>query len=448
MLTCWRNLKVAPVPLPPRRTPSAGSSLFDWLAWLETLSPKEIDLGLDRVKAVLQRLSLAFPEQVLLVAGTNGKGSSVAMIDAILGAADYGVGAYTSPHLIHYNERIAIAGEPVSDEQIVAAFERVEAVRDGLPLTYFEYGTLAAIVIFAEHRLDVWVLEIGLGGRLDACNAVEPTASLITNIALDHCDWLGGDVETIAVEKAGVMRKDVPTVFGSRDVPRSLIREAVKTGAELALVGRDFDYEAGDDGRWAWSGRHVTLPALVEPGLRGEFQLGNAAGVLALLEAAGLERALDPELVNRVLPEVTLAGRLQAISAAGTLWLLDVAHNPAGAAVLADTLAADAGDGRTLAIIGILDDKDVEGIALALDTAVDAWIAVTADNPRAIRSDELARRISNACDRPCRIAESLQDAMQYARRNVAESDRILLTGSFFLIGPALQNLELYSRPAS
>lgn len=428
------------------RTPSAGSSLPEWLAWLETLSPKEIDLGLDRVRAILDRLQLQMPAHLLLVAGTNGKGSSVAMLDALLGGAGYQVGTYTSPHLISYNERIAVGGVPVADDEIVMAFVRVESVREDLPLTYFEYGTLAAMVIFSARALDTWVLEIGLGGRLDACNAVEPTASLITNVALDHCDWLGSDIETIAIEKAGVMRNGVPTVFGSREVPRSLLQESERIGAHLELVGRDFDYASNADGSWSWTGQAASLPALLPPGLRGEFQLGNAAAVLALLEAAGLGNALDPDLVNRVLPGVKLPGRLQEIDAAGVHWLLDVAHNPAGAGALAETLAGAPKSGRTFGIIGVLDDKEVEEIALALNPVLEDWTAVTAESPRAIRSDELARRVSNACNRPCRIAESLRDAMEYARRNASENDRILLTGSFFLIGPALRILELYSRP--
>lgn len=430
----------------PDSAPAAGSSLPQWLAWLETLSPKEIDLGLERVEAVLGRLALQMPDQVLLVAGTNGKGSSVAMIDALLGAADYRVGTYTSPHLVRYNERIAVAGVAVTDEKIVAALERVEAVREGLPLTYFEFGTLAAMTIFADQSLDVWVLEIGLGGRLDACNAIEPTASLITNVALDHCAWLGDDVETIAAEKAGVMRAGVPTVFGSSSVPQTLLREADTKGADLVLVGRDYNFASNAKGSWHWTGKRLALSGLLPPGLCGEFQLGNAAAVLALIEAAGLDGALHAELINSVLPAVVLPGRLQTVMAEGAQWLLDVAHNPAAAAVLSETLEALPAEGQTWAIIGVLDDKDIEGIALQLNGVVDYWIAVTADNPRAVRSDELARRISNACNRPCRISESLEDGMQYARRNASINDKILLTGSFFLIGPALQILELYSRP--
>jgi dihydrofolate synthase/folylpolyglutamate synthase len=426
----------------------AGSPLSDWLTWLETLSPKEIDLGLDRVQSVLENLSIEIPANVLLIAGTNGKGSSVAMTEALLCAAGYRIGAYTSPHIIRYNERIAVNGRPVPDEQIIAAFERVATSRHDVPLTYFEYGTLAAMVVFSTQELDAWVLEVGMGGRLDASNVIDPTASLITNVALDHCDWLGNDVETIAFEKAGVMRKGVPTVFGSREVPNAVLRHAEAIGAELLLLGRDFNFARDNDRHWSFSGRDVKRPSLELPGLKGAFQVQNAAAVLALLEASGLTSALDAALLKGVLPDLALTGRWQAVGAAGADWLLDVAHNPAAAMVLAENLAATRGAGKTWAIAGLLDDKDVEGVVAALNPEVDHWIAVTASSPRAIAADELARRIANRSGRPCRISDSLDEAMEYARRNASENDRILLTGSFYLVGPALLKLELYSRPES
>ncbi len=426
----------------------AGSSLSDWLTLLETLSAKEIDLGLERVQAVLDRLSLDRPAHVLLIGGTNGKGSSVAMIDALLSDAGNRVGTYTSPHILRYNERIAVAGTAATDDAIVAAFESVERARDGLPLTYFEYGTLAAMVVFAASNLDVWVLEVGLGGRLDACNAIEPTASLITNVSLDHCEWLGDDIETIASEKAGIMRPNVPTVFGSRDVPSSLLQQADIAEAKLLLVGRDFDYRVDSDSTWSWKGQSIERRSLPPPGLRGAFQVGNAAAVLALIEATGLHDALEHGRLNRILPTVALTGRQQAVQSAGVNWLLDVAHNPAGAAALAETLASQRATGKLWAIAGALDDKDASGIASALNDVVDHWIAVTARSPRAVPADELARQIANACGRPCRISESIADAMEFARRNVSDNDTILVTGSFFVVGPALQTLELYSRPQS
>lgn len=413
----------------------AGAPLSDWLTWLETLSPTEIDLGLERVTEVLDRLQLAYPQHVLLIAGTNGKGSSVAMTDALLRAAGMRVGTYTSPHIIDYNERIVIDGGAATDADIVGAFEAVEAVRNELPLTYFEYGTLAALYLFAEAGLDAWVLEVGLGGRLDATNAVEPTAALITNIALDHCEWLGDDIEKIAAEKGGVMRPGIPVVFGGEQVPRAIVATADELGARLLLRDRDFN-----------------LDGVPRPGLPGEFQIGNAAAVLALLEVAGIEAAVDPELVQRVLPEVRLTGRGQRIERDGVEYLLDVAHNPAAAEALAQILASSGHTAATTAIVGLLDDKDAEGVARALDGAVDRWIAVTADSHRALPAAELGRRIANACNRSCEISESLEDAIDSARRDARINDRILVTGSFYLVGPALERLGadsgLYSRPQS
>jgi len=409
----------------------AGAPLSAWLTWLETLSPVEINLGLERVHEVLGRLSLDRPEHVLLVAGTNGKGSSAAMAEALLRAADMQVGVYTSPHIIDYNERISVNGRFASDREIVAAFEMVEAARNDVPLTYFEFGTLAALVVFSATRLDAWILEVGMGGRLDATNAIEPTAALITNIALDHCDWLGNDIETIALEKAGVMRAGIPVVFGAANVPESIVAHAEKIGAKLLLRDRDY-----------------TLDGIPPTGLAGEFQTGNAAAVLALLRASNIAAAVEPGLVAEVLPGVRLTGRSQRIEQDGIEWLLDVAHNPAAAEALAGILGSGTHTGSTTAIIGMLDDKDVEGVVVPLNRHVDRWIVVTAGSHRALPAAELARRIANACDRPCLVADSLDAALESARHEAATGDRILVTGSFFLVGPVLDRLRLYSPPKS
>ena len=409
----------------------AGSPLSAWLTWLETLSPNEIDLGLERVRDVLDRLDLDFPEHVLIIGGTNGKGSSVAMTGALLQAAGYSVGSYTSPHIVDYNERIAVGGRLASDAEIIAAFEGIEAVRNDVPLTYFEYGTLAAFVVFAAADLDVWLLEVGMGGRLDATNVVDPTACLITNVALDHCAWLGDNVEAIAAEKAGIMRPGIPVVYGDVDVPEAILRHADDIGARLLLRDRDY-----------------SLDGIPQPGLPGRFQVANAAAVVAMLDAAGLEAAASEELVARVLPEVRLAGRAQRTERDGVQWLLDVAHNPAAATQVGSLLAAERSGGRTIAVIGVLDDKDAEGIVAPLDEHVDLWVALPADSPRAIPAGELARRIANATNRPCLIATSLPDALQAARREASEGDRILVAGSFYVVGPALQALGLYSPPES
>ena len=422
----------------------AGSPLNDWLTRLEKLSPVAIELGLDRVRTVLDRLGPLRPECVLHVAGTNGKGSSVAMLQALLMASGVRTGSYTSPHVSRYNERICIDGREATDAQIIAAFERIEALRGDVPLTYFEFSTLAALVVFAEAKIDTAILEVGLGGRLDAVNVVEPDAGLITNVSLDHCDWLGNDVETIAFEKAGIMRGGKPIVFGSPEVPKSVLGHAESIGAQLSLAGRDFDWSLTDDG-WTWRGCKHDLAGLDIPSLRGEMQLANAAGVLALLEACGLHDLLCKDTVNEAFGRLRLIGRMQSI-VADTNWLLDVAHNPAAAAVLAETLRSDAIEGQTIAITAMLADKDVDGVIAPLAAVVDRWIAVTAASPRAIPAADLARHIANQSDRACLVAESVQQAIEFAREVATARDRILVTGSFYIVGPALEFLD--SLPAS
>jgi dihydrofolate synthase/folylpolyglutamate synthase len=415
-------------------------SLPEWLTRIESFSPHQIELGLDRVAEVLRRLDLPRPLRVLHVAGTNGKGSTVAMLQAIFLQNGASVGAYTSPHVLEYNERIRVNGTPASDQDILAAFERVENARNGTPLTYFEYGTLAALVVFAEHGVENLLLEVGMGGRLDAVNVVDPDAALITNVSLDHCDWLGNDIETIAREKAGIMRAGKPVVFAATSVPVNILTSAEEISARLLLAGRDYRWSVNDDGSWNWSGLQTRLDGLSRPGLPGEFQYGNAAGALALLEAAGLEDLLVAEKVSSALASVSLMGRMQRVSNDRN-WLLDVAHNPAAALVLAETLGSDGFAGRTVAIIAMLDDKDVEDVVLLLESVVDRWIAVTADSSRAIPAAELGRVIANVSNKACLVAGSLGEALHFAREVTSADDRILITGSFYLVGPALETLS-------
>lgn len=416
-------------------------ALSDWLAKLETISSKEIDLGLDRVVRVLERLALPRAARVFHIAGTNGKGSTVAMLESLLRHNGFRVGCYTSPHILRFNERIRIDGVEVPDEDIIAAFEQIEALRDGEALTYFEFGTLAALLVFAKARVDTLVLEVGLGGRLDAVNAVEPTAGIITNIALDHCEWLGDNIAAIAVEKAGIMRSEKPVIFSAREMPPAIIDRAAETGAKLLAAGRDFDWHAEGD-TWSWRGATHSFEGLARPSLAGEHQLANASGVLALIEAAGLEGLLKPGTISASLQRVRLEGRLQKISANGN-WIVDVAHNPDAARVLAAALRADAHAGQTVAILGMLDDKDVESVVAHLAGEVDHWIAVAADSQRAIGADELGRRVANASNAACLVADSLVAAMDRAQELTNADDRVLVTGSFYLVGPALN--QLYSR---
>jgi dihydrofolate synthase/folylpolyglutamate synthase len=416
-----------------------GTPLSDWLAQIETLSPHEIDLGLERVERVLQRLAVPRPQSVFHVAGTNGKGSSVAMLEALLQQTDARIGCYTSPHISRYNERIRVDGDEATDEQIIAAFERIEAVRDGEALSYFEFGTLAAVIVFADAGVDTAILEIGMGGRLDAVNAIEPDAGLITNIALDHCEWLGDNIETIAFEKAGIMRRNKPIIFGARDIPLAILEHADAAGANLLAAGRDFDWSVDGD-RWSWQGVAHRLEGLERPALAGDHQFGNAATVLALLEAAGLTGLLRTDIVNTSLGSLRLAGRLQQFDI-GARWLLDVAHNPAAAKVLGEALRGEGHDGRTVAIVALLDDKDVAGCIAHLQDQVEQWIAVTAASPRAIDAGELARQVANASNRACLVADSLEDAIIRAQELTKAGDRVLVTGSFYLVGPVLDLLS-------
>ena len=417
---------------------ASAAPLSDWLSRLETLSPHEIDLGLERVELVLDRLALAPPATVFHIAGTNGKGSSVAMLEALLRSSGARVGSFTSPHISRYNERIRVDGKEAGDGQIIAAFEKVEAVRGDEELTYFEFGTLAAMVVFAESGIDTVILEVGMGGRLDAVNAVEPDAGLITNISLDHCDWLGNDVASIALEKAGVMRSGKPIIFGARDMPPSILEHAEEVGARLIAAGRDFDWSI-DGNQWAWQGLAHRLDGLDLPALVGEHQVGNAAAVLVLVESAGFDELLREELVNKALQQLRLDGRMQELKS-GARWLLDVAHNPAAASVLSDTLRAESHSARTVAIIGMLDDKDVQGVVEPLADQVDHWIAVTAASPRAIDAGELARQVANTTNAACLVAGSLDAAIDRAQDLAGPDDRVLVTGSFYLVGPVLEAL--------
>ena len=422
---------------------SGHATLSAWLAWLETLSPSEIDLGLERVIQVLDGLQPTRPARVIHIAGTNGKGSCAAMLESLFISGGERVGVYTSPHISRYNERIRIDAVPVSDEEIISAFERVEAARQDLPLTYFEFGTLAALVVFDERQADTVILEVGMGGRLDAVNAVEPDAGIITNVSLDHCDWLGDDIESIAREKAGILRGNKPFVFGSKAIPDSILATAEDLGSDLQRFGGDFDFriETASPKTWDWTGRRSKLSSLEIPALAGNIQLQNASAVLALIEAMKVDNLLDPDLINTAFGQLELSGRCQTIRTDRN-WLLDVAHNAAAAEVLNEYLADSLLPGETIAIIGMLGDKDVAGIVAPLRDQVDAWIAVTAEAARAIPGRELAAGVARLCDKPCLIAESLPDAMQYAHNRTTADNRILVTGSFYVVGPALKWLEV------
>lgn len=422
-------------------------SLADWLRWQETLHPSSIDLGLERMHRTLQRLGWRQPAcPVITVAGTNGKGSTVALTARILRAAGYRVGTFTSPHLIRYNERIVIDGREVSDESLVAAFERIDAARGDDTLTFFEFNTLAALLVFDTAGLDAIVLEVGLGGRLDSVNAVDADVAIVTSIALDHCDWLGSDVETIGREKAGIFRAGKPAVFGSREMPASIAAVAQQMDTPLLRLGHDFDWRR-DGERWSWRGRAGGYEDLPRPALHGELQFDNASAVLCALECLSSRLPITREAIEQGLSDVTLPGRFQVVrraQPAGVEWILDVAHNPAAAQALAGQLAARPSGGRTIAVCGILGDKDIEGIACALRGAFDAWIVVGLQSPRAVPVDVLSQRLSKMDATVASTASDVAAGCEAAQAMSQSGDRIVVFGSFLTVGPALEWLQARS----
>jgi len=379
---------------------------------------------------------------VITVAGTNGKGSTVAFIEAIARAAGQRVGAYTSPHLLHYNERVRIDGVDADDDALVAAFERIEASRlavdEPIPLTYFEYGTLAALLLFESALPDLAILEVGLGGRLDAVNIVDADVAIITTVDLDHQDWLGADRESIGLEKAGVMRSGKPVVLGERDPPASVLRHAYKIGAPAIRAGCDYLVDDLPGGwRWREPGHAIDLP---EPTLAAPVQRANAAAAIAAL------RALDIDIPDAACVEgvraARLPARLQRFMRDGVEIVIDVAHNPQAAQTLADWLAAHAPTGSTLAVFSALADKDLAGIVAPLiDLVAGWWLCGLHDTPRGLGGEALAERLQGALDGRAVVAwADVGQALDAARHSARAGDRILVFGSFHTAADALRAL--------
>ena len=420
----------------------AGRSLDDWLQWQESLNASEIDLGLDRIAKVANRLDLQPPAgSVFVVAGTNGKGSCVWFLEQLLLAGGIRTGAYTSPHLLRYNERIRIDGVPVDDHDLVQAFERIETARGEQALTYFEYGTLAALWIFSNTPCDAWLLEVGLGGRLDAVNIVEPDYSLITTIALDHQVWLGNDVEQIAREKAGIMREATPAFFGDYPAPAAIGQRARELGTPLFCLRDAFDYSL-EDTTWNWRGQHCELRTLPWPPGRAEEQIRNLSLVLAVLERhdpALLERH---HLICELAERFRLPGRFQVVNG-DRQWVLDVAHNTQAASGLRNKLEALGPVPFTAAVVGLMSDKPAADFALDLSAQVDQWITCTVDATRGRDGDDLARCLREAGLGPVRSTDTPESAFQLACESTPPGARILVCGSFYVVGPALEWLGLY-----
>lgn len=420
------------------------NTLDEWLVWQETLHPSAIDLGLERIRPVLLRLGLQRPPcAVITVGGTNGKGSSVAMLDAILRAAGYRVGAYTSPHLLRYNERICLDGTPVDDATLCAAFERIDQARQDTSLTYFEFGTLAAFSIFTAAPLDVVILEVGMGGRLDAVNLWDADVALVTTIGIDHTAWLGNTREEIAFEKAGIFRAGRPAVCGDPDPPHTLLQHADAVGAPLYRFGRDFGYgiDTANDGSWSWWSVTQRRHALPHPALRGPFQLQNAAGVLMVLELLTQILPVNQGDIRQGLSAVQLPGRFQVLP--GTpLRILDVAHNPHGAQVLAQSLRTQPCEGQTHAVMSMLADKDIEGVISVMHDVIDVWHVAGLDVPRGLSGAQLAERLQAVGIVSMHAHPSITAAYQQAVQLVdqAAAGRVVVFGSFYTVAEILDTL--------
>ncbi|MEQ1438200.1 bifunctional tetrahydrofolate synthase/dihydrofolate synthase [Fontimonas sp. SYSU GA230001] len=410
-------------------------TLDEWLRWQETLHPRAIELGLQRVAEVAARLRLLERSPpTLVVGGTNGKGSSAHLAALIYREAGYRVGLYTSPHLRRYNERVRVDDRCADDAELCGAFAAVEAARGSTPLTYFEFGTLAALWLFRESAVEARVLEVGLGGRLDAVNIVDADAALVTSIGLDHLDWLGPDRESIAREKAGIFRPGRPAVVAEPDPPRSLIDTACALGADLRVAGRDFGHDATAGG-FDWHGRAWRLGGLPSPGLPGAVQVQNASGVLACIEALAPSLPVEEAAIRRALPALRVAGRCEQRGR----YLLDVAHNREAAEVLGahlDTL--ERGTPRVL-VLGMLADKPHAAVARVLAPRVDHWVLVDTPGERGLAATELARRIGT--DAGVRCCDNMRDALSAARALAGPRGRIVVTGSFLTVAAAAAELD-------
>jgi dihydrofolate synthase/folylpolyglutamate synthase len=414
------------------------NSLEDWLAWAGGLHPQGIALGLERAGTVWSSLGppdLVCP--VITVGGTNGKGSCVAMLGAMARAADYRVGTYTSPHLVRYNERVEIDGVAVSDADLCQAFERVAAARDGVPLTYFELGTLAALVLFADAGLDLAILEVGLGGRLDAVNLIDPDVAVVTSIGWDHMDWLGDTLEAIAREKAGIFRPGRLAVIGQPDAPQALRDAALAARALVCQVGREIGVAPGDGG-WVWSGPGGHVLALPAPALRGRFQYHNAAAAVAALRALRERLPVPVAAIRAGISRARPRGRFQVIPGTPT-WILDVAHNPQAGEALAENLRAFPRSGKVSAVLGILAGKDPVGLTAPLAGLVDDWVLTEPDDPRALPVRDLAARLAGLADaRSVRCTTGVGAALAQVAAESGPGDVALLFGSFTTVGEALE----------
>lgn len=416
-------------------------TLSEWLACLETLHPSAIAMGLDRVQAVLDRLDIAITCPVVTVTGTNGKGSTAAMIEAVFRCAGYRTGLYASPHLARYNERVRIDGIETTDDTLVAAFRAIEDARNigdaAVPLTYFEFGTLAALLLFSRARPDVLVLEVGLGGRLDAVNAIDADVAVVTSVDLDHREFLGADRESVGREKAGIFRSGRIAICGDADPPASLVETARRIGAPLLVAGRDFAAIA-EDGQWRYRGPGGERYGLPHPALRGAFQLGNAACAIAAVDALRDRVPVTAGALRDALVSVELPGRFQVLPGRPTR-VLDVAHNPQAARALAAALGSMGFHPTTYAVFAMLSDKDIEAVAAAMRDRVDRWFVAPLPGPRGASAGRIAEALARAGVPvgAIRAEADVGSAWRAALAVAGEADRIVAFGSFLTVAAVL-----------
>jgi dihydrofolate synthase / folylpolyglutamate synthase len=436
----------------------ATKDLASWLNYIEGLHPKSIAMGLDRVRLMIARLQLHPVFPIIAVAGTNGKGSTCAMLEQIYKQAGYQVGCYASPHLLSYNERVRVDGLEVSDEDLCVAFTAVDAARVDannlvIPLTYFEVGTLAAMWHFMQTGVDIAVLEIGLGGRLDAVNAFEPSCAIVTSIDLDHQEFLGDTRDSIAFEKAGIYRPLVPAICGDANPPVSLIEYAQEIQADFMCIHQDFDYILNKDD-WKYLANKKLVYTLPLPALQGRYQLNNAACAIAAVDSLQSRMPVTTEAMASAMLEVTLAGRFQTVSKNFPRVILDVAHNPHAANALAENLRAiktqygHAGSGKTFAVFAMLADKDIKGVIEAVKNEIDGWYVADINHARGALSEDLAMMIAKVIPKAnIKVFNSADNAYLQARIDIEacidvnENDKIIVFGSFFTVSTVMQLLS-------
>ena len=459
-------------------------NLDAWLEAQQSVHPKSIDLGLTRVTKVARALGVDKAHcPVITVGGTNGKGSVVAHSDALLRAAGLSTGVFTSPHLVRYNERICVNGAEALDAELVGAFDRIEAARGDTTLTYFEFNALAALLLFADRKVDVAVLEVGLGGRLDAVNLLDADVAVVASIGLDHRDWLGDTLEAIGREKAGIFRAGRPAVLGTPDMPATIFEAIHTLGAKPVVAEKNFGWAVhagGSNGDapgvagsspvrsaasgtsggaasgadvasrgaahiiWNYRGVGLSLEGLPPSALGGAIQFRNASTALAAIESLGLGARLNRDVVGSALRSVKLSGRFHTVPGP-VEWILDVAHNEPAARVFADHLAARPSTGRTIAVVGILGDKDSAAIAQLLKPQVDRWIICAIHEPRGLPAEELARRMKAGADlrdRDIELAASVEEGFAAAKAQAVPGDRVIVCGGFNIVGSAMRWLRL------